>query len=647
MRLPEHDWRLSPHTGWTRAHWEAVADFTLAAVRKHASPRHALIDLPGPASRSGRHSDGLEGFARTFLAAGFRLVHGKDGGLAQWYAEGIAAGVDPRSAERWPSLETVPQARVEAASIALALHETRALIWDALDDRVRQQVVEWLAQANGLRYPACNWVWFQNVTEAFLRSVGGPWSEEDIEGNIEATETWYVRDGWYTDGFAGGVDSRSARKFDWYAGWAMNLYPLWYCRMSGESAPPELWARYRERLRAYLDGAQHLFAPNGSPLLQGRSLTYRFAAAAPFWAGALFGATPLRPGRTRRLASGTLRHFVEAGSWDEQGLQSIGWHRAFEPIRQPYSGPGSPYWSSKGFAGLVLPADHPVWTEPEEPLEVERRDVEVTLHAPGWLVSGTTSDGVIRVVNHGTDAHPDETLGIDDPGYARHAYSTHASPGYGEALWAAPVDNHVALIDATGAVSHRRPLAPVSISSPVGGPVGVSRHRAHWLDGPLPDASVWPPKAPSFRPGPLVTTASVLRGAVEVRLARVEQSCACVLRIGGYQIAGQSDVDGPIAMVTRGDGLASGVVGLRGLGEASVIATDGADAFGARSAVPVVTSGVPVTAGEVYAAAVVLTAARLPDAYPGIEIDEDNALVRWPDGSVDVVSLPLPGPSML
>ncbi len=630
MRFPEEDRRLSPHTGWTRAHWVAVADQTLAAVRPFASPRHALIDLPGPVSASGRHSDGLEGFARTFLAAAFRMAHGDDdGGLAQWYAEGLAAGTDPASPERWPGLDELPQARVEAASIALALHETRALIWDSLDDRVRGRVVDWLARAIGLRYPASNWVWFQNITEAFLRSVGGPWSGDDIERNIELSETWARRDGWYTDGVGAG---NTPRKFDWYAGWAMNFYPLWYCRMSGEHATSTLRERYRQRLHAYLDGAQHLFAPNGSPLLQGRSLTYRFATLAPFWAGALFDATPLAPGRTRRLASATLRHFAEAGAWDERGLQPIGWHRAFEPIRQAYTGPASPYWSSKGFAGLVLPADHPVWTGREEPLAVEEADVNVVLHAPGWLVSGTRSDGVIRVVNHGTDAQPDDAFGLDEPHYSRHAYSTHTGPGYGKT----PVDNHVALVDGTGAVSHRRPLTPVIARRGV----AVSRHRAHWPDGPMPDAFVWPPAAPAFRAGPLVTTASVLRGAVEVRLARVHEACEGVLRMGGYQLAGQAGVDGPMATVRRDDGLTSVVIGLRGLTVAAVLTTDGQDAFGERCAVPVVSSDGPVVAGEVYAAAIVLTGAVLPEGYPRVKTGDASAMVRWPDGRIELVGLP-------
>jgi hypothetical protein len=627
----------SPYTGWTRAHWAAVADATLAAVRRHASPGHALIQLPGPRSASGHCSDGLEGFARTFLAAGFRIAGGDGGDLAEWYAQGLAAGVDPASPERWVPIDQVPQAKVEAASIALALHESRAVLWDALTDRVRAQVVDWLAQVIGQPYPACNWLWFQSIVEAFLRSVGGPWSAEDIERNEVAIEGWYRGEGWYTDG--------AGRNFDWYAGWAMHVYPLWYGRISGTVAD-----RHRDRLRQYLTGAQHLYAPDGPPLHQGRSLTYRYAALAPVWVGAIFDASPLSPGTTRRLASGTLRHFVDRGGWDGAGRQPIGWYHAFEPIRQLYSGAGSPYWSSKGLAGLLLPADHPVWTDVEEPLAVERADVAVALPVPGWLVSGTRADGVIRVVNHGTD-HADAPVPVaDEPGYARHAYATHAGPDYDLAARKSPVDSHVALLNADGVAAHRSPLVPLGIR----GRIGVSRFRAHWLAEPLPERSGWPPRQPAFHIGPWVTTASVLRGAVEIRLARIDPAAGVEevhsgpwrLRIGGYALAAdrppRTHVTGPRADAWREDGLRSAVIGLYGLPGAQVHRGEGTNAYGRHSATPVAGTLVPAVRGRVYAAAVVLTGSA-DVTLPQLAVDAGDEVARvavwWPDGEVDHVRL--------
>lgn len=619
---------LSPYTGWTRAHWEAVADRTLAAVRPYASPAHALIVPPGPVSASGQQSDGLEGFARTFLTAGFRLARSDDGGLAGWYAEGLAAGTDPHSLERWPRMTEVNQAKVEAASIALALHESRHVLWDALDDGVRDRVVAWLADAIGQPYPQCNWLWFQNVVLAFLRSVGGPTSDAELERNLATLDSWYVADGWYTDGFEGRA---TARKFDWYAGWAMNFYPLWYCRMTGTSS-----ATHRDRLRAYLEQAQHLYAPDGPPLHQGRSMTYRYAALAPVWAGAVFDTGPLSPGRTRRLASGVLKHFADR----TPEPQPIGWYGEFDPIRQPYSGSGSPYWSGKAFAGLVLPADHPVWTDVEEPLAVEEGDVAVALPVPGWLVSATRADGIVRVVNHGADHAADETLATDVPGYSRHAYSTHTGPWYDDSL----VDGHVALVDAAGNASHRRPLRPLGIR----GRVAMSRHRAHWPVGE-PPAVTWPPRQPEFRTGPWVTTASVPRGAVEVRLVRVdavvsEDGGPFTLRIGGHAVAAAepplTTVDGATAGVRDPDGLASTVVGLLGLPAAGVVEREGVDAYGQRSAVPYVASAEPVRVGDVYAAAVVLSGSPGSPALPTVTaIPDGGVVVHWPGGEEDRLRL--------
>ncbi|MDV9170103.1 DUF2264 domain-containing protein [Streptomyces sp. W16] len=651
--IPE-DRLLSPYTGWTRTHWEALADAQLTAVRPYATDRHALLHLPGPASRNGQHSDGLEGFARTFLLAGFRLAHSGDndpGDHAGWYAEGLTAGTDPHSPERWPSMRECGQAKVECASVAIALHETRRWIWDRLDDGVRQRIVAWMTDLLGSEVPDNNWVWFRAITSAFLRSVGAPWSAPDIDHAIARTESWYAGDGWYSDG---GGTGGPLRHFDYYSGWAMHYYPLWYCRISGADADPALLPRYRARLRRYLDDAQHLVAADGAPLYQGRSLTYRYAMLCPLWAGAVFDATPLPAGRTRRLASGVLRHFTEAGCFDGRGLQPLGWQGEFTAIRQPYSGPGSPYWSSKGFAGLVLSAEHPVWTEKEETLPIETRDVRRTLTAPGWLVSGTAADGIVRVVNHGSDhAFGDGTVPeADDPVYSRLAYASHTAPDSTAASLNDPLDSHIALLDSDERPSHRRPLTRLHL----GVRTAVSRHRAHWPLGPVPAPYAHDP-APAFRTGPWITTASVLNGALEVRLARVDGPVRepLRLRVGGYCLAateppGMHLESQPAAWVGSPTGVSSTVVGLRGFDEAGIATARDANAFGSHSATPWLATTAEVQLGTVYAALVCLSgvvagpgaaeAVRLEVCYDG----DGTALaaVTWPDGTQDNVRLERP-----
>lgn len=676
VALPVEDRGVSPITGWTRAHWEAVVDGTLSAVRPFASPHHALINLPGPVSRSGRWSDGLEGYARTFLAAGFRLAHAAPeaaGGLADWYAEGLAAGTDPSSPERWPRLDEVGQARVEAASIVLALHESRNVLWDGLDDAVRQRVVEWLSGAVGAHYPASNWLWFQSIVQAFLREVGGPWSQKELDRNQELTESFYRGDGWYTDGL---IDGRAAN-FDWYAGWAMHVYPLWFCRVSGSAVDPGMREQYGDRLRRYLEDVQHLFSPSGAPLYQGRSLTYRFATLAPVWAGAVFDVSPLPPGRTRRLASGVLRHFVEHGAWDGDGLQTLGWYGSFPPMCQSYSGSGSPYWSSKGLLGLVLPPEHEVWSAREERLVVEDADVQLSMAAPGWTVSATTSDGIVRLANHGSD-HAGASPAVEDVAYSRIAYSTHAAPQMGPTNHRGR-DSTVAIVDQFGEVSHRRPIHRIATD----GRVGMSRSRAHWPEAGPTAASHGAGSSLPARSGPWITTASVLNGPFEVRVIRIddvdatvtrdEQAASddvvsasdlrgCSLFVSGYALASAAPatadrVERGIRIV-RPDGLCSAAFSLRGLDVSEVARDQDANAMGPASAVPTLSTCEPLRLGRVYAALLVLSADPSvvralsgPSTGPSAEIDtrpvgEHGGLmhvrVAWRDGTTDAFPFDAP-----
>ncbi|KIF77666.1 hypothetical protein QR77_35225 [Streptomyces sp. 150FB] len=641
-----------------RTHWERTADRMLLALRPYATDRHALVRLPGTASHNGVWSDGLEGFARSFLLAGFRLA-GAGGadphGFAEWYAEGLAAGVDPASPERWPSFEESNQAKVEAASIALALHETKPWIWDRLSPRVREQLLAWLGAMVGTTMPGNNWVWFQAVTEAFARGVGGEWRQEDLDRTIAVTDEWYARDGWYSDGLTGGEH----RNFDHYNGWAMHLYPLWFCRMSGDQAPPGLLDRYRERLTRFLADQRLLVGGNGSPLIQGRSMTYRHAALAPVWTGALFGATPLAPGETRGIATRMLDHFTANGAVNDDGLLTLGWHRPFRGLLQVYSGPASPYWASKGFIGLLLPPDHPVWTEEERPLAIEREDFSRTLAAPGWLLSGTASDGVVRVVNHGSDHADPARYHSDDPCYARLTYSTHAAPDMPEDPAGGPVDGTATLVDADGRAAHRRPLERISLE----GATGVSRSRAHW-----PAEERWDPFGgpdTTYTTGPWVTVGSVLRGAVEIRLVRVDPAADEAgaagpwrLRLGGWALPVTPGADGDTAVYTAGDGLPAGavsgsngvrstVVALHGFADAEIHHATDSNPLGAASATPVLWTRGAVEYATPYAAAVHLGGAAPADAdlphlttrFEGPTVVAD---VTWPDGAHDVVRLPAP-----
>ncbi len=285
---------------------------------------------------------------------------------------------------------------------------------------------------------------------------------------------------------------------------------------AGDPAADSRRAVYLERLERYLRDAVHLVGADGSPLIQGRSLTYRFAAATPFWTGAYAGLTTPAPGLLRRAASGIVRHFAEHGAPDDDGVLTLGWHHPWRPIAQTYSGPGSPYWAAKGMFGLALPADHPVWTAVEEPLPAETGDFRLALPAPGWLVSGTRADGIVRVLNHGTDhSHPGTNL-TDSPLYARLGYSTATSPVLAGEHAAEPLDQSAAILDEHGLPSHRTGFDTLLVDRlPTGTLLGASRWQAHWVTPDPTTLDHGSGRSGEVRLGPHLTVLSAVRGPWE------------------------------------------------------------------------------------------------------------------------------------
>ncbi|MFC0111919.1 DUF2264 domain-containing protein [Kibdelosporangium aridum] len=639
--MPPEDHDRSPYTGWTRAHWVMVADEMLAAVEPYWSPGGARLDLPGPTSRNGEVSDGLEGFARTFLLAGFRVAgeRGADpSGLLERYAHGLAVGTDPGSSEAWPRPDTADQAKVEAASIALVLQLTRPWLWDQLDSAVQDRVIAWLSTVVGQPYPPINWVWFRIVVESFLREVGGPWSAEDIYQDLSVHQSLRRADGWLSDG--------RERSYDHYTGWALHLYPLLWTHLfdvTGTLCPQSLRDLWASDLTRYLDDAAVLVGADGSPLMQGRSLAYRFAAAAPFWVGAITGTGEHKPGLARRAASGVLRHFVDRGALAPDGLLRLGWHREWTPIRQSYSGPGSPYWAAKGMLGLALPADHPVWTDVECPLPVETGDVARVITAPGWLVSARQDTGIVTVINHGTDhALPGDTR-ADAPLYARLAYSTATMPPLVDSH---PVDSSVCLLDGNGVPSHRSGFHTLFVRERPGGVlVGASHGPVRWVDtnaDTSPDHGSG--RSGPITPGPPVLVASVVRDGVEIRLVRVDGETSSTLRLSGWPVAADQrphiQVEGLHVAVTAA--MRSCLRGVRGFDHAGVDDCPGTSPLGAYGFVPWLATAAAPVPGRVLAAAVWLDRGGPEPAIPVVTVEHNEISLRWSDGLDTRVTLPNP-----
>ncbi|MGW9114154.1 DUF2264 domain-containing protein [Microbacterium sp. NPDC055683] len=620
---PPEDRELSPFTGWTRAHWEAVGLRWLDQVERFASPGGAAPRLPGRVTADGERRESMEAIGRSFLLAA-PVIAGTETDAAdrirERYARALLAGTDPDGAEAWPlgvqcraPVTGVTNSIVEAANIAFGLHIAGERLWGGLTRPEQRRIAAWLRHHARLEVWHNNWQLFPAMAEGFLRSVG-----EDASGaigarNVARVESWYLEQGWYTDGPEHAVD--------YYNAWAIHPYLWAWHRMTGSGD-----IRHLERLYAFTESFADLVAADGSPVHIGRSLTYRTAVLAALWCAEMSGANALFHGTTRRLASGVLRRFVDAGVGIDEPL-GLGWLRPHEPIAQTYSGFGSSYLAGIGFLGLALPADAPVWTEPERAQPADGAPGARAIAGAGWIVV-RQSDGIVRLANHGTDhceipvepTRPDP----DDPHYAKLGYSSHTAPGTGRA-WEDGVDGHLALIADDGRASRRGVIRAMRVEGAIAGSVHIPQRDGRPL------------------PGCAVMSVTIVHGDDELRIHLVLSDGPRSVREGGWAVADDRAVagrsDGRRASVTNTAGLSSAIIGLHGWARTEVVEHDGCDAFARFSAVPVLrgeTDGSPSVFASLHA-----LSRRPRDPSGGFALDVDGTVVtaRWDDGAVHVVDV--------
>ncbi|MFH9619015.1 DUF2264 domain-containing protein [Streptomyces pratensis] len=228
------------------------------------------------------------------------------------------------------------------------------------------------------------------------------------------------------------------------------------------------------------------------------------------------------------------------------GLLSLGWYRPFLPVTQAYSGPASPYWAGKAFLGLLLPPGHAAWTAREEASPVDVDDRYLALPAPGWLLHSTAGDGIVRLVNHGSDRLPPAPAPAHhSPHYSRFAYSSVTAPETPPEGEPDGPDNHVALVGPEGPPTLRGRIHPLYTR----GRIASSWHTPVAAGGVDEDGSA-------------IVSASVVHGPWEVRVHLVRASAGISVREGGWAVA--CDDAPPVAETGPGWALARRADGLTG-----------------------------------------------------------------------------------
>lgn len=276
----------------TRADLQQVARDLAEPLVPHFSPGRAQVRLGPNRAHYGDPAGWLEGFARPLW--GLAPLAAGGGDFAHWalWQQGLASGTDPQHVEYWGLAGDYDQRSVEQAAFGVALALAPAQVWEPLTPDVRARLVTWLQRINQVKVVSSNWLYFRILVNLGLERVGAPSAEAQIEADFAQLETFYLRDGWYSDGLSTST-YRDGRTGDYYVPMAFHFYSLLATRIAASPAPPRI-ARAVERARLFAQDFQHYFAADGSALPFGRSLTYRFAQGA-FWGGLAFAGVEALP----------------------------------------------------------------------------------------------------------------------------------------------------------------------------------------------------------------------------------------------------------------------------------------------------------------------------------------------------------------
>lgn len=347
----------------TRKDFEALMHKILQPLLPLYSPGGALLQLGDTGVTYPRRTIGMEGFSRPLWAlAPYWLGGGQPGPFAEVYRRGLAAGADPDGPEYWGGPGDYDQLFVEMAAIACAILEVPAVVWEPLAENEKQNLARWLNTINTHELPHCNWLFFRVLVNLALDSVGMPCDLPQMERDLDEIDSWYVGDGWYTDGTPSIKPQR-----DYYIPWALQYYGVLYSVFAAKRAPARA-ERFRRRALEFGRQFAFWFDENGAALPYGRSLGYRFGQCAFYSACVFAGLEPLPLPVMKGIIVRNLQWWMEKPIFDRDGVLTIGYTYPQLYMSERYNAPGSPYWGMKSFVVLALPADHPFWSAEAAPL---------------------------------------------------------------------------------------------------------------------------------------------------------------------------------------------------------------------------------------------------------------------------------------
>lgn len=313
--------------------------------------------------------------------------------LTYIYQRGILSGTDPASPDYWGLCHDFDQKFCEMPAIGFAMLYAPEFFLEPLNLSERALLSNWLCECNRHNLCACNWQFFQIITNLALKVSGLPYSQENMETGLRMIEDYYADGGWYNDGNGGDKD--------YYNPFVMLSFGLIYRDFMAEE-DTERCKRFYERAMSFGKDFKLFFDDTGACFPYGRSMTYRFAQSA-FWSTCLLTHVyPIPEPEMKELLARNLCWWLSRPIFDNAGILTIGYGYGNLQMSESYNAPGSPYWALQAFFYLTLPDADQFW---------QRAEITSDTFQPDTGLTSATSphSSESEITNSTIDSYPEDS----------------------------------------------------------------------------------------------------------------------------------------------------------------------------------------------------------------------------------------------
>ena len=322
----------------------------------------------------------------TWLAAGrpakIKLSDASTFDIKSHLKNGIIAGTNSDSISYWGNFQDLDQRAVEAADIALTLW----LLIDKLDEQFKRveldRIKNWLNQINEKQIHGGNWHLFRLIVNTVLLNLGDNSKVSSIENDYSEFKSYYVGDGWFTDGKGGNID--------YYNAWQMQYFLFWF----SEIKPNHDQEFINQVFTLFSSNYKYFISMQGLPIW-GRSSCYRLAAPVPL----IINSFKKNDGAStaKRSLDAIWAYFIEKGALSS-GTVTQGYCGKDTELLENYSGRGSCLWSLRSLVlAFYQPKESGLWLANDGLLPIEKESYSIFIKGPQLNVIGNKNTHEIIV----------------------------------------------------------------------------------------------------------------------------------------------------------------------------------------------------------------------------------------------------------